>query len=297
MLVVPANVKTILSAYRLRAGNRNSAFVRNMAVALLSVARHWLRLAPESEPMRALKGIAAKVSRLPAGLTVRNQQLLRQLRDPAVQARLLEVPAMLAHQARTARLSLARRVQRLQIALAIELLLVAPIRLQNLSSLQFNKQLIWPTGPGGSLFIVLQDEETKNAEPLEYELTPAAKALLEEYRERYRVLLEPGASAWLFIRAGGLPMSAAALRDGITKAIRREVGIHMVPHQFRHFAAQTMLSAFPAGYPIVQDLLGHKNLKTTASFYSRRRSREAGKVYQQILRSTRSSGPAGSADT
>ena len=297
VLVVPDNVKTILNAYRVRAGNRNTAFVSNMAVTLLSVARHWLKLEPESEQMRALKGITSKVSKLPSGLTVKNQHVLRQLQDPAVQARLLKVPSILADQARNARLSLARRVQRFQIALAIELLLVAPIRLQNLSSLQFNKQLIWPTGPDGSLFIVLQDEETKNAQPLEYEVSPTAKILLHEYRDRYRVLLKPGPSSWLFIRAGGLPMTSAALRDGITKAIRREVGIHMVPHQFRHFAAQTMLAAFPGGYPIVKDLLGHKNLKTTASFYSGRRSREAGKAYDEILRSTRSSEQTNSGDT
>src|SRR5207249_781079 len=161
-----------------RAGNRNTAFVSNMAVTLLSVARHWVKLEPESVQMKALKGITSKVSKLPSGLTVKNQHVLRQLQDPVVQARLLKVPSVLADQARTSRLSLARRVQRFQIALAIELLLVAPIRLQNLSSLQFNKQLIWPTGPDGSLFIVLQDEETKNAQPLEYEVSPTAKALL-----------------------------------------------------------------------------------------------------------------------
>ena len=111
MLIDPGNVKTILNVYRTRAGHRNTAFVSNMAVTLLSVARHWVKLEPESEQMKALKGITSKVSKLPSGLTAKNQHVLRQLQDPVVQARLLKVPSVLADQARTSRLSLARRVQ------------------------------------------------------------------------------------------------------------------------------------------------------------------------------------------
>ena len=284
VLVNPDNVKTILTAYRRRAGDTNTAFLASLAVTLLSVARHWVHLDPTSGQMQTLKFLAGKVSKRPSGLTQKNQKVLRQLEAPAVQQRLLALPGILADQARTRRLSPARRVQKFQIALAIELLLVAPLRLQNLSTLRFDEQLIWPNGPGGALFIVLRDQETKNAEPLEYEVPEHARTLLQEYRDRYRVLLKPASSPWLFVREAGAPMSADALRDGISKAIRREVGIHMTPHQFRHFAAQMMLTAHPGAYPMVMDLLGHKNLKTTAYFYSGRRSRQAGKVYDEVLR-------------
>lgn len=284
ILVQPDHVKTILAAYRQRAGDTNTAFINGLAVALVSVARHWVKLEPASETMRALKFMAGKVSKLPTGLTPKNQKVLRQLEDPAVQQRLIALPAVLADQARTRRMSMGRRVQKFQVAVAIELLLVAPLRLQNLSTLRFDEQLVWPNGPGGALFIVLRDQETKNAEPLEYEVPEHARTLLAEYRDRYRVLLKPGSSQWLFVREAGAPTSAATLRDGIVKAIRREVGIEMTPHMFRHFAAQVMLNANPGAYPMVMDLLGHKNLKTTASFYSGRRSRQAGKVYDEVLR-------------
>ena len=287
VLVEPENVKTILNAYRSRAGNCNTTFMRNVAVTLLSLARHRPTLLPTPGQLEKLQAIVRKVSRAPTGLTSKNQNLLRQLQDPTVNKQLVNLPATLAEQARTKRFSPARRVQRFQIAVAIELLLAAPVRLQNLGSLQIDKQLVWPTGPDGSLFIVLQEEETKNAQPLEYKVPPHASALVQEYRNRYRVLLHPGASQWLFVREGGLPMTDAALRDGITKAIRRELGIHMTPHQFRHFAAQSMLSAYPGAYPIVMDLLGHKNLKTTATFYGGRRTREAGEAYYALLSGSR----------
>jgi integrase len=237
-----------------------------------------------SDELRQLQNIRQKAGRLPSGLTPKNLRVLRQLDDAEVKASLVALPMRLADQARRQRMSPARRVQRFQIALAIELLLVAPMRLQNLSALRFDRQLSWPAGPGGELYIVLEDDETKNSQPLEYQVPASSKALLEEYRDRYRPILHPGSSPWLFVREGGVQMAAAALRDGITKAIRREIGIDMTPHQFRHFAAQILLTALPGSYPMVMDLLGHKNLKTTTAFYSGRRSRQAGQVYDELLR-------------
>ena len=283
-LVQPVHVKTILTIYRQRAGNINTAFIHGLAVALVAVARHWVKLDPKSEAMQALKVMAGKASKLPQGLTPKNKKVLRQLEDQVVKQRLIDLPGILAKQARAGRLSPGRRAQKFQIAVAIELLLAVPLRMKNLSTLRFDEQLVWPNGPGGALFIVLADQETKNAEPLEYEVPEHARALLTEYRDRYRVLLQPGSSPWLFIGKEGKPTSDTTLRDGIVKAVRREVGIAMTPHQFRHFAAQVVLDAHPDGYPLAMDLLGHKNLKTTSAFYSGRRSRQAGKVYDEVLR-------------
>lgn len=222
-----------------------------------------------------------------SGLTEKNRTLIRQFEDPVLRARLLSLPEALAAQARTRKLSPARRLQRIQVALAIELLLAAPMRLQNLARLQLNRQLQWPTGREGQVLVSLLDHETKNAQPLEYVLGEHTKTLLHEYLDLYRSRARASLDAWLFPRLNGERVPDGALRDGITKAIRRELGVAMTPHQFRHLAAAIMLDAHPGAIGLVRDLLGHRNIKTTVSFYAGMRTRQAGLEYDRILAASR----------
>src|SRR5437868_2068020 len=64
-------------------------------------------------------------------------------------------------------------------AVAIELLLMAPVRMSNLTTLDIEKNLVRP-GQGKALHIVIGAEEVKNREPLEYPLPPESVDLLEQ---------------------------------------------------------------------------------------------------------------------
>ena len=181
----------------------------------------------------------------PSGLTAKNLDVLRRFDDPALLRKLLLLPDVLAAQARTGRLTLQRRVQKMQIALAIQLLLAAPMRMQNLATLRLDRQLQWPSGRGGPVFIVLRGSETKNALALEYPLEGRSRDFLHDYLDHWRKYVTAPDSPWLFARLNGDPVPVSALRDGIVKALRRELGIAMTPHQFRHLAAKLMLDANP----------------------------------------------------
>jgi integrase len=178
-------------------------------------------------------------------------------------------------------------LQKIQIALAIRLLLSAPIRLKNLAMLELNVSLQWPTGRAGDALIVLRRNETKNELPLEYPLEGPTKDLLHEYLDRYRCHVTLTGREWLFVRHNGKAVPDDALRDGIIKAIDRELGIHMTPHQFRHVAASIYLNAHPGAIGLVRDLLGHRNIKTTSHFYAGMRTREAVREYDRLLASIR----------
>ena len=109
-----------------------------------------------------------------------------------------------------------------------------------------------------------------------------ALRLLDEYVQKYRPA-GPSTSPFLFINADGRPKSGESLRDGIVKAIKRSVGVHMTPHQFRHLAGELILRDNPGAYALVQQVLGHKNLKTTMNFYAADQSRAAGRILDEIL--------------
>ena len=72
------------------------------------------------------------------------------------------------------------------------------------------------------------------------------------------------------------------MTDQITATIARHVGIHMTPHQFRHFGATSYLRAKPDDFETVKDLLGHSSSKTTR-IYAGTTSEHAMKAYHSVL--------------
>ena len=151
---------------------------------------------------RTLKRINRKLGSAPTGLTAKNQDLVRRFEDRELLLALLDLPEKLQAQLRTRRLSPARRLQKIQIALAIELLLAAPMRLQNLAMLELDRSLQWPSGRNGPVYVVLRRDETKNELPLEYPLEGRTRDLLHEYLDRYRSYAKHQGSA-LAVRAHG----------------------------------------------------------------------------------------------
>jgi integrase len=288
-LTVPTNVRAILGRYLAGAPDgKATTFIRGLATTLLIVAGQWAK-APEDQ-LAKLRAIKRKLGREESGLTEKNRALIRKFENRALLDALKALPQRLHEQVRTQRLSPGRRLQKMQMALAIQILLRVPVRMQNLGALEINRSLQWPAGRKGEVLMVLRRDETKNELPLEYPIEGATKELLHEYLDHYRPRIPVQEGQWLFLNFKGEKVREEALRDGITKAIKRELGIDMTPHQFRHLAAAIALDAHPGGIGLVRDLLGHRNLKTTSNFYAGMRSREAAREYDRLL--SRSAVPA-----
>ena len=279
-LVDPVQVQALLLRMLDTNGGEKSTFIRGVATSLVALAK-WCKVDPKA--LDEIKRLTSKLGTQPSGLTEKNRTLLRKFEDARVLQALLGLPVKLAAEARRSRRSLAHRVQRMQIALFLELLLSIPLRLQNLSQLEVGKQLLRPSGPTKPMQVVFNSDEIKNDQSMIFDVPMTTQALIDEYWKYFRPLLEPGISNRLFIIRGGASKSTDSLRHGVTMAVKRHVGIHMTPHQFRHLAAKLMLDANPGAYLLVQHLLGHKNFKTTVSFYAESQSRNAGRVFDEVL--------------
>jgi len=84
-------------------------------------------------------------------------------------------------------------------AVAIELLVMAPLRMRNLTTLDIEQNLVRP-GQGRALHIVIGGEEVKNGEPLDYPLPLESVDLLERYISEFRphlTSLEPDPKAYM----------------------------------------------------------------------------------------------------
>ena len=154
-----------------------------------------------------------------------------------------------------------------QMAVAVEILLMAPIRLYNLTNLDIERNLIRP-GQGKALHIVVGAGMVKNREPLEYPLPPESVELVECYIREFRPHLKSAENTALFPGVAGGPKNMAFFGTQITRTIYAHTGLHVHPHLFRHIAAKLFLDANPGAYEVVRRVLGHRSIDTTTGFYT-----------------------------
>jgi integrase len=173
---------------------------------------------------------------------------------------------------------------RAQLAVAIGILTVAPVRLGNLAGIKLEKNLIRPAGPLSPYWLVFPDYDVKNRVKLEFVLKERLTGLIEEYMHDHRPALLRGSNeAWLFPGENGRHKGLKTLGDQITAAVEDRVGIRVTPHQYRH-AAAALIMRETQNYELACRVLGHRNLRTTTNFYTGLESLHATERFGDIVR-------------
>ena len=158
---------------------------------------------------------------------------------------------------------------RLQVALAVELLTIAPVRVCNLVSINLDRHIIdQGHGPHRAVHLFFDQDEVKNRVDLEFQLQSSTIALLDRYLRDVRPRLLRSPSLWLFPGEGDRHKCAPLLSEQIADLVEAEVGVRLTAHQFRHLAGYLFLKANPGAYEIVRQLLGHRSIDTTLKFYA-----------------------------
>jgi len=288
-LVDPEVAKQALRFFLDRLGGKTERVHRH-AVLLTSIAKHWVKA--DAAAVEQLRGLAHRLAVERTGLTRKNRDRLRPFEDPVHVEALLGLPRRLLADAR--RNDRGRRIDAVKVALAlaIELLTVAPMRIKNLAGLRVDCHLLHSRpGSKGSVHLVLGEEETKNGEPYELALPADTVVLLKLYQERYRPRLADAGSPWLFPagdRRGR--RSTEAFARQISACIARETGLTINVHLFRHLAAMLHLRAYPGDYETVRRLLGHKSIATTTGFYTGMEVGASFERYDSLIQSLRAAG-------
>jgi hypothetical protein len=112
--------------------------------------------------------MAARVTPPVQGMTDKNRAALRQFQSVEMQKKLVQFPTT-SFAALPAASSVGKRLAIcLQVALAVEILLVAPMRLGNLCRLEFGRHLQeLQSGRRSGWLITIPGDEVKNGEPIE----------------------------------------------------------------------------------------------------------------------------------
>lgn len=277
--------KSLLRVRWAEDGQRLSAYTHGLAGLLVAIASEWVK-AP-AVTIAALKSLRRRLGKLPSGLTEKNKAFLRKVSDPELSQALLHLPEQLWRRSLRDLSSSRRPFIDLQTALAIDILLHVPLRMENLSALKFGTHLHWPRGRGKPALITFKPTETKNSEALEFELPKTLADRLWMYKTEIVPKVTGIRTDAVFVTWNGTPRKQETIALGIEKVVFRNLGLKLTPHQFRHFAAKIILDSNPGAIVQVKELLGHKNIKTTSNFYAGIDTQRAGRAHAALIEELR----------
>ncbi|MGO8842984.1 MAG: tyrosine-type recombinase/integrase [Methyloceanibacter sp.] len=282
-LLRPNYVEIIIEYYWEKNGEKPTLYTIDLASKLLALARSEVLSKVEIERLDEIR-IALEQYRS-TGLTEKNRKLIRQIAQSDVWREVIRLPQKLMAEARANRKTKPYRAAvTAQLAIAILILIRAPVRMQNLASIQIGLNLVKPGGPDAPYMLVFPDYDVKNGVPLEFAFDETTTATIDEYIHQYRPQLMRGFNHdYLF--AGGCrgPKLTRTLSEQISERLWKELGLEITPHQFRHAAAYIMLKADPGNYELVRRVLGHRNIATTRNFYIGLETLEATRLFSEMV--------------
>ena len=286
-LVEPSAAKAALRYLHARNGGKPTKYLGQQAQLLRTVARHWVKA--DARTVDELARFARQLAVRERGMTTKNTTLLRQFQNPANVHALVSLPPRIfdalgrkgGGNARTAML-----------ALAVELLLMAPMRIGNLTGLEVARHIVRSPARGSkALHLLIPGQEVKNGVQLEMELPAETTKLLNGYLDRYHRQIAPGGSRFLFPNESGSRRSTTAFASAVSKFVLDQTGLRMHVHLFRALAAKLHLNVHPGDLETARRLLGHQNVSTTSRSYTEGRSDEAFRMHDDTMRRLRQSPP------
>jgi integrase len=275
--------KIVLRFYLERAGGKTTSQVHGLAIMIKTLAKYWVKV--DEEHLDTLKSLCAKVDPGIKGLTPKNRDRLRQFDDPKNVYLLLDFPTREVERALAADQGRRLDAVRVQVALAVALLLMMPVRASNLVGLHLDRHIQRTrAGNKGIVHIVIPGHEVKNGRDLEYELPGDTVRLLDLYLRDFRPRLIDGENPWLFPgRKADEHKAVMTLGEQIKASVFNATGLRVNLHLFRHIAAKLYLDCMPGGYEVVRRLLGHCSSETTIRFYAGMEGKSASRHYDNVI--------------
>jgi integrase len=257
--------------------------ISHIATFLPTLAR---RLDLPDDIAARLRKFAVKLQVRQRGMSERNREALRAFDDEEAVRALVTFPARLVDEVLKSGRKGYREAKMIQIALAIELLLNAPVRIKNLASIELERHLLeLGTRRERRVHLHFPAEEVKNNSDLEFPLMPETVELLEFYLAVWRPILCSGqGSPFLFPGdRPDRPKGKATLSTQIKGLVFAYTRLDMPAHRFRHAVGKIFLDRNPGQYEVVKLLLGHKDIQTTIAFYAGAETASAVRHYARTI--------------
>jgi hypothetical protein len=284
-LVHPDVAEKILDGYWRKDGEVPKTYTINLSCRFVALA-HAIGGVDEDDLRRLEDARFALEQHREDGMTPKNLALIRLVLTQGIWSRVTTLPEQLMQQARVQRRHAPVRAAVLaQIAAAVAILTVAPVRLGNLASIRLGENLIKPGGPSSNFWLTFPKYHVKNRTPLQFKLDEMVTAIINEYVHDFRPALMRGSYAdWLFPGEAGQHKEKISFSTQIVDRIQKSTGLRVTVHQFRHAAGALILKHRPGEYELVRRTLGHKSIQTTIKFYLDLETTQASEIFTDIVR-------------
>jgi len=280
-LVIPKIAERGLRSMLEKHDNKTSQSIAQTAILLNSVAK---ALGIPEADLKQIARLAKKVS-IPrqTGMTSKNMKRLRALQNDIQIARLLSLPDVIFSRTKDPQKPHLYALAREE-AVAIAILSYCPIRAMNLSQIHLQRNIQRPGD--GRAYLVFAAGEVKNRQPLEFELPKDVVRMIDRHLASRSPTLCPPGTPWLFPRRDGKnAIGPGPLATRISRRVRKETGLDVNAHLFRHLAVLLLLNAHPGAYESAGRLLGHTATSHTISVYSGMETRAAAKAFSDLVTS------------
>lgn len=286
ILVEMNNLKAALRWMMGRFDNKPTEAIKGVAVCMQAIANHHVGV--DEAHLNDIRGIVKRLGRDADGLREKNRQRLLQLEDSENLAKLLHLPSVLVVKAERLFATKPRKAALMvQAALAIEILLNAPMRVGNLAPLNLERHLKpMRIKQENRTHIHIPAHEVKNDVALDYELGKDATVLLNLYLEKARPVLLVESSDFLFPAMNGGPKRSNGLSHLIKATILEHTGLTINAHLFRSIAGKIHSLVQPGDIATLSHVLNN-SLKTAMKAYAQFERRSALEHYQNSLAITR----------
>lgn len=262
-------------------GGRENYQNYGIADDLVRLARDWAKT--DAATLVELKRLKSKV-RSPFGvITAKNRKILRQFDDPASLQRLQRLPARLWAEVKNDAKHNRQTLAKAQAAISIAFLTYMPVRMQNLIKLEFGVHLFLRDGAHATSTVEIPSNEVKNDQDLAFDIPPHIAKMLIEYREKLAPQIIGHRPKIIFVNTKGRPKCPQVVSKLIKTYMKRFAGITITPHAFRALSGKIILDREPGSFELVKQLLGHKSLQTTVSFYTGIDTRRAARHHQRLI--------------
>ena len=271
-----------------RNGGKTSSQIYGLASVICAIAEHWVEV--NGEHLDRLKRIKGNLAYTVQGLTPRNRRRLLQFADHRNLVALLGLPHRIFDRIRKKSAITLADARDMQVAVATETLLMAPVRRRNLVALNLDENfIVRGRGRHRSIWIDFPAEAVKNRIDLTYPIPQESVALLDFYISRCLPLVQRPDERWLF--PGDLPGRHKSLDQFsrlFSATIRRLTGLEINMHLMRHLGAKLYLDENPGAYEIVRRVLGHKRMSTTVNNYTGLETEAAIRHFDAVILGIRS---------
>jgi integrase len=284
-MLKPNVAERILNAYWEKNGDKPKLYTVYLARRFLAIAKETKCL-NDKDCERLHEMWRRLYDERPAeGLTNKNLDFLRKVLTPGVWRRVLKLPiAMMVEARRCQQHAPIRTAVIAQMAVAIAILAVAPVRLANLTSIRLGMNLNKPDGANSDYWLHFTPEDTKNNVRLEFVFKEYLTRLIDEYvHDFWPTLLRGRKEDYLFpgLREGAKGKISFSVQ--ITKRIYKATGLKMTVHQFRHAAGAIILKNRPGEFELVRQILGHRSIATTMRCYVGLETIQASEIFTNMI--------------